>query len=1005
MTHAQEYSYKRYTVDDGLPTNAVYGGMQDSRGYIWFYTDKGIARFDGYGFKNYTMADGLPTNDIFNISEDKYDRLWLHSFAQELVLMDVERDSFILIGRQRNRQSRHLKIYSDGKNVWTGAPSFHAVDSANYYKKLLPKDSLLADKLSKTYSLEHFYQYKPGISIGFSNNSNLIYIDHIHEIVDSFSLLNSSSIDIQKLHRRNLKSYHAYQDNYYIRPANDSLIYIISPDKRLMTTLNLKKYFNDVPTFVRFYPNHENLQIQTNLGVLIIQKDNQVIDHFSPKLPADVHFDRVFKDREGNIWVTSLQKGVYMLTAQERNTLVAKMLNTKDMEVSCLSLSNERLYFGTKAGYIFGTNTNDLKPQALYDKKASAKYDNITTIKSISIVKDFLWFIKQSDGVMQIDLSNKAVSSLEEVMNYKYNIDYKNIPNYNTPGTPAIKHISNLGKDLIWLEDKNQLLVARGYYPYLCTFSRDSSDIQLLTYHRTYSISIDTTQTIWLGHNDGLGSFKNGSYTFHDEIGQLNGKNIWDLEVSKNNILWVGTDGNGLVVFDGKNAFNIAGTENDIVQDIFISEDGYIWIATNYGVKQIEQNKVLHQSTVVNTYNVNSGLITREANCVAADNQYIFVGTNEGLTRINRQMAHHDSTAPVLYFDQIFINGDKTEKNSIYHLTYEQNELEFFFTALSYKSFGNIQYDYQLIGADRSIITTTNRSARYSNLAPGTYTFNLIATDIQGNKSQALNPVKIIISPPWWQTNFFYAVLILVVTAIIISIYLWRVRSIEKKAEWETNINRQFAVLELQALQAQMNPHFVFNSLGAIQYFIQTNKKELADDYLAQFGHLMRLFLESSKNKYIRLSEEIKLLSLYIRLEKIRFKQKFDYHLTVAEDINIHNTFLPSMLLQPFVENAINHGLFHKDGEGFLNISIKKEDNGALKCVIEDNGIGRKKAGEIRQQSNKNYKSRATKITEERLNALRKIEDFDIQLEIKDLLDQYQKALGTRVIITIPEID
>lgn len=98
---AQQFSYQRYTVDDGLPTNAVYGGMQDSKGYIWFYTEKGISRFDGYGFKNYNIKDGLPANDIFYITEDRAGRLWLHSFAKKLVVLDTNKDSFVTIAEQK----------------------------------------------------------------------------------------------------------------------------------------------------------------------------------------------------------------------------------------------------------------------------------------------------------------------------------------------------------------------------------------------------------------------------------------------------------------------------------------------------------------------------------------------------------------------------------------------------------------------------------------------------------------------------------------------------------------------------------------------------------------------------------------------------------------------------------------------------------------------------------------------------------------------------------------
>ena len=1007
-TNAQEYSYKRYTVDDGLPTNAVYGGMQDSRGYIWFYTEKGIARFDGYEFKTYTVQDGLPTNDIFYLTEDSHSRLWLHCFADELVFLNVEKDSFTTVIKKRPQHFDRFELFSDGAEVWTYTDSKHilSTNSSSLQIDTLEIDSLKLKQLdSLNYPVRRLFKYKPDLRFGINaQNGKAFLINNNGNISKEFFLKSSKGESVHQLNPQNYVSYQAYSNGIYIRGYGDSLIYHVDIDKEEVNSINIKHYFKEIPNFVRFYLQDSLLQIQTDLGLLIVDEKHEINDLFEVKLPLNVQLGRIFKDREGNIWITSKQDGVYMLTAQERNASQLSLSNEKKNSISSITNYNGNLFIGSKLGNIYKLEYPYTSSTSLYNGKVSS-YNDITTIKALAVHRNNLWFIRQSDGILCLDLHTHKVSSFEEKLKGKYKFDDSSFPKRLSLNSSIIKYIFNTGKDLHWIKDKNELLVARGSYPYRCIFNNNESTLQLLTSNRTYSIVADDTDIIWLGHHNGLGSFKNNTYTFHNDIELLNGRNIWDLEVGSDNTLWAGTDGYGLVAYDGQNAFSIPGTEKDIVQDIFISEDGYIWIATNYGVKQIEQRKPLDQSTVVNIYNVNSGLVTRETNCIAADSQYIFVGTNEGLTRINRQMVYSDSTAPTLYLDQVLINREKTEKNTIYHLTHDQNELEFFFTALSYKSFGNIQYEYQLTGADRSAITTTNRSVRYSNLAPGSYTFNLIATDIQGSKSLALNPVKIIISPPWWKTKLFYATLILAITAIIIGIYLWRVRNIQKKAEWETSINKQFAALELQALQAQMNPHFVFNSLGAIQYFIQTNKKEQADNYLAQFGHLMRLFLESSKNKYISLAEEIKLLNLYIRLEKIRFKQKFDYQLTVAEDISAHNTFLPSMLLQPFVENAINHGLFHKEGEGLLSINIQKEEDGTLKCIIEDNGIGREKAGEIKKLSKRNYKSRATQITEERLDALRQFEDFDIQFEIEDLFDQAGNSNGTKVIIVIPEID
>ena len=985
--------------------------MQDSRGYIWFYTEKGIACFDGYEFKTYTVQDGLPTNDIFYLTEDSHGRLWLHCFADELVAIDLERDSFMVISKHTST-SQPFQFFTNDENVWTinfeTRKSYFSSSKKQLDSFVIQSMPTSMRKRLESNNVTFPMNYDEGVLL-FADKNHLYTTSTMRlELTDSIYLKNLVQEEINHILTNRFISYQVHKEEIYIRAPEDSIIYRLDLKNKDRTKINLKQILAEIPNFVRYQIQGDQLQIQTELGMIILNDHSTIEDVFLHNLPTDVMIDRTFKDRRGNIWITSRQKGVYFLTSQERNTSLINFPKENDKAVTSIALYKDQLFLGTQKGNLYTLHTNDISASLLHQGSA-ARYNDATNIKSIAITNKELWFIRQSDGIFHFDFETNTTYSLKDKINEGYTlIDHDLSFDKFRHGLNLPQYLTNASKDLFWIKEKNQLVVARGAFSHLCSFDKNKTTIQFLTYRRTYSTTYDKKQTIWLGHNDGLGSFKNNSYTFHDDIELLNGKNIWDLEVGNDNTLWAGTDGYGLVAYDGENAFNISGTEKDIVQDVFISEDGYIWIATNYGVKQIEQKQPLGQSVVVNIYNVNSGLITREANCVAADSQYIFIGTNEGLTRIKRHMVHYDSTAPVLYLDQILINGRKAENDSIYHLTYEQNELEFFFTALSFKSFGNIQYEFQLTGADRSTITTTNRSVRYSNLSPGSYTFNLIATDIQGIKSLPLNSINIIISPPWWQTKLFFASLILAITAAITSIYLWRVRNIQKKAAWETNINKQFAALELQALQAlqaQMNPHFVFNSLGAIQYFIQTNKKELADDYLAQFGHLIRLFLESSKNKYISLAEEMKLLNTYIRLEKIRFKQKFDYQITIAEDISTHNTFLPSMLLQPFVENAINHGLFHKDGEGLLNINIRKEENGVLKCIIQDNGIGREKAGEIKKQSKRNYKSRATQITEEQLSALRQFEDFDIQFEIIDLFDEAKNSLGTKVIITIPEID
>jgi LytS/YehU family sensor histidine kinase len=219
----------------------------------------------------------------------------------------------------------------------------------------------------------------------------------------------------------------------------------------------------------------------------------------------------------------------------------------------------------------------------------------------------------------------------------------------------------------------------------------------------------------------------------------------------------------------------------------------------------------------------------------------------------------------------------------------------------------------------------------------------------------------------------------------------------------EVNFKRQMSELEMKALQAQINPHFLFNCMNSINRMILAGENENAALYLSKFSKLVRLILENAENATVTLQSELTLLESYIQLEGLRFKERFEHKITVDPSINPDDTYLPAMVLQPFVENAIWHGLLPKksaDQKGVINIQIKEENN-HLYCIIEDNGIGREKARELRDQSVLQTKSLGMKITEERLRLLSQ-ERVEQLIRITDLKDAFNRALGTRVEINIP---
>jgi LytS/YehU family sensor histidine kinase len=206
--------------------------------------------------------------------------------------------------------------------------------------------------------------------------------------------------------------------------------------------------------------------------------------------------------------------------------------------------------------------------------------------------------------------------------------------------------------------------------------------------------------------------------------------------------------------------------------------------------------------------------------------------------------------------------------------------------------------------------------------------------------------------------------------------------------------------LEIQALRAQMNPHFIFNCLSSINRFILKNESEAASDYLTKFSRLIRMVLINSKKSFITLEDDLEMLRLYLEMERLRFKNSFDYSMSFQNEIDAGCIYIPPLLLQPFVENAIWHGLMNKEDNGKLLISISKERN-YLTCIIEDNGIGRSKATELNSKSAEKKKSLGLQITKERLALLNKETDENTYFEVKDLYDKNGDACGTRIILKI----
>jgi LytS/YehU family sensor histidine kinase len=298
------------------------------------------------------------------------------------------------------------------------------------------------------------------------------------------------------------------------------------------------------------------------------------------------------------------------------------------------------------------------------------------------------------------------------------------------------------------------------------------------------------------------------------------------------------------------------------------------------------------------------------------------------------------------------------------------------------------------------------RTAYYFNVPPGNYVFRVKASNSE--EVWAERSIKVVIVPAWWNTWYFRVPALLVLIGLLYLVVRWRTlqlvrRQLERAAtERElADLRHRSAMLEMQALRSQMNPHFIFNSLNSINHFILQNNKQSASAYLTKFSRLVRLILQHSEHAMIPLENELQALQLYLDLEAVRFDNQFTYRLRVSDELNTDLIRVPPLIFQPFAENAIWHGLMHKDKKGHLDIFLASKD-GMLVCTISDDGIGRKRANELQSKSAAKHRSMGMKITAGRIEMLRHNNNAQANVTVNDLVLPDGSAGGTEVIIKIP---
>lgn len=458
----------------------------------------------------------------------------------------------------------------------------------------------------------------------------------------------------------------------------------------------------------------------------------------------------------------------------------------------------------------------------------------------------------------------------------------------------------------------------------------------------------------------------------------------------------VATNNQGLdIVVKGKHHFYDihSGMPSNSINSVYL-DSCYIWACTSSGLVRLHLGKAdtVTKMTYFNSKNI---LVSDEVQDITIFNGDAYVATNKGVSVFNRSVEIPNYN-PTVNIQGLQVNDHDTSLNNGMVLPYYLNTITLSFRALVFSDQGII-YRYTLEGADDAYYTGSEERLKYTQLKPGSYVFKIWAKTANSGWSTTPATFSFTIAPPYWQTWWFISAVSIVFLSILLVVMLAIIRANKRKQEMKRKISES----ELRAIRLHMNPHFIFNSLNSLQSYILSNRSLEASDYLAVFSKMIRLIMQYAQLKEISLKEELDFLAMYVELEQLRFREHFDYKVQVDDDIDAELLFIPPLVIQPFIENAVKHGLSGKTDKGSIELTLKKQ-NRMLCCQVRDNGIGRKRVQEIRQQRIHTYTSTGIKFTQERLKLLSAIEHIGDYVVIDDLYDDQHNACGTLVTIYIP---
>lgn len=943
LTFSQSPLFYNLNNENKLPTNEVYNIIQSKNGHVWIGCNSGIYRYDGINFKYFENSKQNGRALSF-LKEDKKGRIWAKNFFGQI--FKVQNEQLQLVLDLKSSEPNYPQFTFDNKS---NLIIYKGNDILKYNDGGIKIKSIKVNQIEKNEAIISLLHY-----------DNFIYIltdkKKVIRLSDNFKspTLIEKGTKTKTVNARSHFFIHKNKIHLFCEEYIDQRFYSI-------TSINTKSAKFEKAKTIEIsndeilhgvYSDGEQIWTFGSKGAFTVDKPNK--RYFS-----EHKISHILKDNEDVLWFSSLNKGLFVVPNLDFISLNPNTENSENHFTCASIIEKNKALLGTYAGKLYLYNIKDKTLKLVHESSNQSFF----AVKQIKNYKNY------------IIVSRGRLCIIDKITGKQHFAKYSNIRDFCIKGNDVYIVLPQFVAKIKFedlLKEKPKLTIIH---------NEGGKEIEYDSKNNRIIVSL-SKGTFWVDDNNSWTEIKD------------NNQSIYASSLSYHSgVIWIGTISNGvfgynkdkqIAHFYDKNKIqenailNLHATE----KNLWINTEKYLYRLrlTDKKIDKIGRNHCINSTNIINLH---------------VSNNQVFLATNKEVIYFPENLNLKNRKKASITLNKITENGKKISLSKKIKLESNHSNLKFYFSTLLLKNRGDYSIKYRLNGLSKNweTVSSNDEFISFPQLPSGNFQFEIKVIDPYGSVSN-VESIELVVLKPFWNTIWFFILCALIFIIICVYIAILRIKFIKRKSEAKNKLIQS----QLTALKAQMNPHFMFNTLNSLQDLMLKQDFKNTNYYLSKYASLLRMILTNSEKNEISIEEEISMLDAYLKLEKLRFGEDFSYVIESSDELINENNKIPPMIIQPFVENAIKHGLLHHSGEKKLEIKFEQNENNII-CTIEDNGIGRKMSAIINQRQGKSYQSFSTNATDKRIQLMTEFHKKDYSVQIIDL-EMDNVALGTKVIIS-----